>query len=39
MIVDDLIVVDALSLAEKAGNAKAVNVVLMGLGPFCWGQG
>lgn len=31
MIVDDLIVVDALGLAEKAGNAKAVNVVLMGV--------
>ena len=31
MIVDDMIVVDALSLAEEAGNAKAVNVVLMGV--------
>lgn len=30
-IVDDLIVVDALSLAEEAGSAKAVNVVLMGV--------
>lgn len=30
-IVDDLIVVDALRLAEEAGSAKAVNVVLMGV--------
>ena len=27
----DLTVVDALSLAEEAGNAKATNVVLMGV--------
>ena len=30
-VVEDLIVVDALSLAEEAGSAKAVNVVLMGV--------
>lgn len=28
---DNLIEIDALSLAEKAGNSKAVNVVLMGV--------
>jgi len=30
-LVDNLTVVDALSLANEAGNAKAVNVVLMGV--------